>query len=662
MRIGLFTDTFPPEINGVANSTYILFQGLKKQGHDVFVVTTFAGVGRAKWDENHEILRLAGVELPFLYGYVMTAPFHNNALKIIRSLQLDVIHAQTEFGVGIFARICSKQLGIPLVSTYHTTYEDYTHYVNFVHAKSIDDLAKKGVAKLSQIYGDSSQEVIVPSEKTKELLEKYKVHKDISVIPTGLDLEQFHPTKHTIIERKQIRKEFGFEDNDKVIIYVGRLAKEKSLDIILRAFALLKPKNLPIKLLVVGGGPEFDRLVKMNQELNNANNVKFAGPIPSVAISDFYNAADAFVSASQTETQGMTFIEAMASGLPLFARKDEVLKDLIVENETGYYFLDEEDLAKRLEEFFYIDTDTMNKIHENCLNRVHNYGSDKFCDDILKLYQRVVDEYEEEYFIQDVNFRSDYVVLHIEKDNEDERLKVSIEDYYMHDLKPNKTLTKHLYNILMKEQYINQGYHQALRKLSVKDRSKKEIVDWLRLKKIYSEEVIDIILEKLESFGFIDDNRFCEEEIMRLKLSKKGTNKIIHDLKLKGFNEQFIKDKLDNYEDEEVNAYESAKKMKESAKGTSVYKLKTKIKSKLLRQGYDYSVIERAISQLDFSEESSKQVENVKKYIEKAHRRYEKKYNSNELKSKIYQYCLQQGFESDDIQRALEEVNYDKDN
>ena len=130
MRIGLFSDTFPPDLNGVANSTYILFRELKKHGHDVYVVATRPGTGWAKWNDEHDVLRLAGVTVKRLYGYAVTTPFHINALNEIRALDLDVIHVQTEFGVGIFARFCAKQLNIPLVSTYHTSYEDYTHYIN----------------------------------------------------------------------------------------------------------------------------------------------------------------------------------------------------------------------------------------------------------------------------------------------------------------------------------------------------------------------------------------------------------------------------------------------------------------------------------------------------------------------------------------------------
>ena len=101
MRIGLFSDTFVPEINGVANSTYILFQELKKHGHDVYVITTNNTKDNFIWNEEHDILRLNGIQLKFLYGYIMTSPFHAEVLEIVRSLKLEIIHAQTEFGINL---------------------------------------------------------------------------------------------------------------------------------------------------------------------------------------------------------------------------------------------------------------------------------------------------------------------------------------------------------------------------------------------------------------------------------------------------------------------------------------------------------------------------------------------------------------------------------
>ena len=291
------------------------------------------------------------MELKFLYGYVMTSPIHLLALDEIGKLNLDVIHAQTEFGVGIFARICARKFDIPLVSTYHTTYEDYTHYGNFTHLKAVDNLSKKGVASLSRMYGDSSEEVIAPSHKTKEMLEHYNVHRQINVIPTGLQLEKFSPVLKDEKKRSEIRREAGFGDQDIMIIYVGRLAKEKSMDVVVDGFEKASALGINVKLMIVGGGPDLEPLKTMVKKKNLGDMIVLTGPKPSSEVPDYYRSADAFISASLSETQGMTFIEAMAAGIPLFARRDEVLEDLIDEGKTGWFFRDSDDLIlTRLEE------------------------------------------------------------------------------------------------------------------------------------------------------------------------------------------------------------------------------------------------------------------------------------------------------------------------
>ncbi|MEG2330327.1 glycosyltransferase, partial [Anaerorhabdus sp.] len=125
MRIGLFSDTYLPEINGVASSVHTLRVQLEKNGHTVYVITTKTESNVE--DDDPFVLRLSGIELKKLYGYVLTSPIHINAYNEIKEMQLDLVHAHTEFSVGIFARIVAKLQGLPLVSTYHTTYEDYTH-------------------------------------------------------------------------------------------------------------------------------------------------------------------------------------------------------------------------------------------------------------------------------------------------------------------------------------------------------------------------------------------------------------------------------------------------------------------------------------------------------------------------------------------------------
>ena len=127
MRVALFTDTYLPDVNGVVTSIELLRKELEKHGHDAYVVCTYPGVMKIK--QEGKIIRLPGIEVKQLYGYALASPIHYLFIDDLKKLNFDIIHVHTEFGVGIFAGIVAKQLHIPLVRTYHTTYEDYTHYI-----------------------------------------------------------------------------------------------------------------------------------------------------------------------------------------------------------------------------------------------------------------------------------------------------------------------------------------------------------------------------------------------------------------------------------------------------------------------------------------------------------------------------------------------------
>ena len=165
MRIGLFSDTYTPDINGVVSSIVTLQKELEKRGHEVFVITNHKALLSTQREGN--VLRLPGLELKWLYGYKLTTPYHFSAKDEIRKMNLDVIHVHTEFGVGMFARIVAKYLNIPVVSTYHTMYEDYTHYINRFAIDEVDVLSKKFVTAFSRMISDNVHAVIAPSEKTK---------------------------------------------------------------------------------------------------------------------------------------------------------------------------------------------------------------------------------------------------------------------------------------------------------------------------------------------------------------------------------------------------------------------------------------------------------------------------------------------------------------
>ena len=662
MRIGLFSDTYPPQINGVANSTRILRDELEKHGHEVYVFCP-KKIGTSEWSEDHKIYYLAGIELKFLYGYVMTSPIHLRAMNEVKALHLDMIHAQTEFGVGILARMCANQYNIPLVSTYHTTYEDYTHYVNFINSDKVDSVAKKAVAHLSKMYGDTSQAVIAPSKKTKDLLERYNVRSDIFVVPTGLPLDKFSPLNTNEEKTKKIHDEFGFTKQDKIIVYVGRIAEEKALDIVIDGFLKLHEECRDIKLLIVGGGPDLEKLQKYAKDNGIEDTVFFAGPRDSKEIADYYRASDAFVSASLSETQGMTFIEALSSGIPLFARKDEVLSDLIIEEETGWYFEDAESLKDALLKFKTLSNDKLEEIKEKCLEVVHPYSSEVFYERVIEVYHYAIEVYKSISVIDDIIVKDDSVQIIVRScSKEESKMTISLDDYCNFGLRKGGKITESTIKALKSREERLNAYDSCVRKLAVKDRTRKEMYDWLTKNFKLDIEVINDIIENLEKKGYINDRRYCESIVNSMHYALFGEERIIRKLKKNGIPVELIQDVLNTFPNEElVHAKAYAEKLQGTIRDESVRMKKEKIKNKLLLRGYKSDIVEAVVQDLDFAGDELKQLDNCRKCAQKARKRYEKKYSGSELRNTIYRYCAAKGYECSDIYAILDEMEWDND-
>ena len=657
MRIGLFSDTFPPEINGVANSTRILADSLKKRGHDVFVVCTHKALIESELSEDGRILRLAGMELKFLYGYVMTSPFHMKAMEQIKAMDLDIIHVQTEFGVGIFARLCAKHLGLPIVSTYHTTYEDYTHYVNFLHSETVDHLAKKGVASLSRMYGNSTIEVIAPSQKTKELLESYHISRRISVIPTGLELERFSPLAGTPEKREEIRKEYGFSTDDVLVVYVGRLAQEKSMDIVIRGFANAVKQGMNVKLLITGGGPDLEPLKKLTEQLGICDTVKFSGPKPAEEVPDIYRAADAFISASRSETQGMTFIEALASGLPLFARHDEVLEELLIDGKTGWYFEDEDDLPDQLRKLTGREEETVRKMRDDCVAHASGYSCEQFAESVEAVYRRAVKAYRDRWLVDDIEYRQNYAELTLYS-NEMKKavVRVTTDEFYELSIHKGDKLLPSVVDELFAHETGLSAYQKSLHRISVKDRTVKEIRDWLEKETKCTPEQVEAVLKRLLEQGYLDDERYCREKTASMRRSAHGTAAIMRDLKERGIPEEMINEMIGTDEDSREYALHYAQRKLNANANDSVTMVRRKIVTSLMQRGYSASFAESIVEELDFSERETEEENNLDTCVRKAYVRYSKRYSGRELQERVFRWCMTKGFRSDDIKAALERI------
>lgn len=346
MRIGIFTDTYPPYINGVSTSIKMLEKSLRKKGHQVFIVTVNTEDMKYKYEENGRIIRIPGIPIG-IYDYRLTGIYPIRVLKKIKKWNLDIIHSHTEFGVGTFARLVAKQYNIPLVHTYHTMYEDYVHYITHGY---FDKSSKKLAEYFTKFYCDkTATELIVPSKKTYDLFkDKYKVDRNVHIVPTGIDVERFYLENLDSNKLETLKNSLGIKQNQKVINYVGRLGKEKSVDVLIETHALIA-KKYNAKLLIVGSGPDLDHFKDMVRKLNIEDSVIFTGAVPWEEVPYYYGISDIFVTASTTETQGLTVVEAMAASLPVVCVDDESFRNVVVDGLNGKLFKNKRQYKKNLE-------------------------------------------------------------------------------------------------------------------------------------------------------------------------------------------------------------------------------------------------------------------------------------------------------------------------
>lgn len=387
MRIGLFTDTYPPFINGVSTSVDMLKKALEKQGHTVYVVTVNDSSFKYNYDDINKVLRIPGVPIG-IYDYRLSRIYPLKMINLVKSWNLDVIHSHTEFGIGIFARIFAKQFNIPLVHTYHTMYEDYTHYITHGY---FEKSSKKIVEYLTKFYCDTTAtELIVPTNKTYQLFkEKYKFEKNIHIIPTGIEVDRFFTENVKKSEVTDLKKHLNISKNDIVIIFVGRLAEEKNVEFLLNAHKKLVSKYKNAKLLIVGDGPDKEKFEGISKKLKINNNVIFTGKVAWSEVPYYYHVSDIFTTASKSETQGLTVIEAMASNVVPVVIEDEAFNGTVINNLNGIIFKTEEEYLSSME-ILIKNKKLRNNLAIQARIQSEHLSSNQYASNVLVVYERAI--------------------------------------------------------------------------------------------------------------------------------------------------------------------------------------------------------------------------------------------------------------------------------
>ena len=383
MRIGIFSDTYPPYINGVSTSILMLKNSLEKLGHEVFIVTVNPNKMKYEFEDNKKIIRLPGVPIG-IYDYRLTGIYPIRVINTIRKWKLDVIHSQTEFGVGTFARVISSQFNIPIVHTYHTYYEDYMYYITKGY---FDKASKRFVRELANFYCDKSiEELIVPTKKMYDVFkEKYKFKRDVNIIPTGLEIEKFYKENFDIKEVNKLKQKYNINKDDITLLFVGRIGKEKNIDLLINNM----PDNKKLKLIIIGDGPDIDFYKELAVKNKIEDRVIFVGKVPYKDIPIYYQLGTIFVTASQSETQGLTVIEALASSLPVLAINDESFRNVVINGENGFIFKDEIDYKNILNKLLE-DTKIIENISNKARESSKKYSADEFALKVLKVYEKAI--------------------------------------------------------------------------------------------------------------------------------------------------------------------------------------------------------------------------------------------------------------------------------
>lgn len=375
MNIAIFTDTYLPQINGVVTSIEIFRQTLQDFGHNVYIFAP--AIGNRKQKDEPNVFRFRSAKFVFQPEYRISWPY-SRALKKFNELDVDIIHAQTPFSMGLLAVYLAKKNKKPLIHTYHTLFSEYVHYLPIP-----GDYAKNFAQWASKSYCDNNNIVIVPSQQIKEELENYQVTAPIEIIPTGIKITDVNK-----VNTEDAAKKYKLDPGLKYLITVSRLGKEKNISFVIEAFARVHRIVSETRLIIVGDGPERKSIEKQIAGLGLTDATILTGYIPREEIFPLLKLSTAFIFGSKTETQGLVLLEAMSMKTPAVAIDSMGVSDVLKGNIGGFLAED------RLENFGtkVIDLITQPKIYEKkcreAYERAMSLSAEKMTQRLIECYEK----------------------------------------------------------------------------------------------------------------------------------------------------------------------------------------------------------------------------------------------------------------------------------
>lgn len=394
MKVAIFTETYYPFISGVVTHIETVKKGLEARGDQVLIVTMDP---RAKSHYVEDgVLYCPARELKKLYGYGVANPLNLQRFKIVQDFDPDIIHIQTEFTMGIFGLFCARRLKRPVVYTLHTSYDDYLFYVA-PHKVAQDHVVKPVAHTYFRHLAREATEVIGPSVKVVSFLRRCGVERHINVIPNIVDLSIFLPENVDPASVEAVRQELGIRSGDTSLLFVGRLGKEKSIDLLIDHFKAAVGGRSDCRLFIVGDGPEHARLQQQINALGMQEQIKMLGKLEHGKLPPYFHACDLFATASVSEINSISMLEAMASGLYVLQRLDIYNKDQIREGVNGSLFTTGPEFAHLLEEHLALSAEERQARRAAVTQSTRAYGTKEFTEAVVNVYERALYEYEEKH-------------------------------------------------------------------------------------------------------------------------------------------------------------------------------------------------------------------------------------------------------------------------